>query len=383
MDKMKVIMVNKNMAAGGIETAVIGFLQNLKHNIDFDLMLFKKCGALLNRVPDDVNILEGGKILKLLGNTYAGNIQQTKQSFFYRLKKKILKLANKMGAGKVLSNFALVGQKQKREYDVAICCHGIDQLKVEYVAKCVKAKYKVAFIHCDVREYKISKKSLKMLLKFDKILCVSESCAKIFSEKYPQFTNVDYLYNFQDVDKILSLSKEFNVEYKKGLNLVTAARLSEQKAHLRSLKVLKKLHDEGYSFIWNVVGDGEKESQIVDFIKQNNMQDYVVMHGLQSNPYPYIKNADLFFLATNHEAAPMVYCESMTLKVPVFTTNTCSAEELVGDLGFVCDNDEDGIYKKLKEIFDNPNLINDKKEKIQNYKYDNEAIANRFLQMFK
>ena len=113
------------------------------------------------------------------------------------------------------------------------------------------------------------------------------------------------------------------------------------------------------------------------------MDDYIVMHGLQANPYPYIKNADLFFLASKHEAAPMVFCEAMSLKVPVFTTNTCSAEELVGDLGFICENSEHGIYTKLKEIFDNKNLLDNKKEKIQNYKDDNEAIASKFLEMFK
>ena len=149
------------------------------------------------------------------------------------------------------------------------------------------------------------------------------------------------------------------------------------------MKVLKRLHDEGYSFTWNIVGNGEKEEEIKEFIKQNQMEDYIVMHGLQSNPYPFIKSADLFLLSTAHEAAPMVYCESMSLNVPVFTTDTCSAQELVGDLGFVCENNEDGIYSKLKEIFDNPELLKLCKEKIKDYQYDNNAIVEIFLKEFK
>ncbi|MBQ8522130.1 MAG: glycosyltransferase [Clostridia bacterium] len=383
MKKLDVILVNRNMVAGGIETAILGFMQNLKEYVNFDLLLFNKCGTLLSRVPKETRVLETGRILRLLGNTYAGNIQQKSTTVSYDIKKKILKFAKKLGAEKALGKFAFVGQKQNKKYDIGICCHGIDYLKCKYVLKCVDARYKIAFIHCDVREYKVSKKTLKMLLKFDKILCVSKSCANIFLEKYPQFTNVDYLYNFQDIDRIKKLADAFEVEYKHGLNLVTAARLTEQKGHIRALRVLKRLHDEGYSFIWNIVGNGEKEEEIFEFIKQNQMEDYAIMHGLQSNPYPFIKKADLFFLATLHEAAPMVYCEAMSLRVPVFTTNTCSADELVGDLGFVCDNSEEEIYLKLKEIFDNPALLTLSKEKIKDYHYGNEEIVKKFLDMFK
>lgn len=383
MNKSKVIIVNKNLIAGGIETAVLALIENIKNEVDIDLMLFNKCGALLDRAPKDIEIIEGGRLLRLLGNTYAGNPQQKAESNLARFKKKVLKTLNKMGARKLLVNLSLFGQKQGKDYDVAICCDGTDELRLKYVLKCTKSKFKIAFIHCDISASYISKNAIKALEKFDLICCVSQSCAERFKIRFPHFKNVEFLYNFQDVDRILKLSKQFDVEYKKGFNLVSVSRLSNEKAHLRSLKILKRLHDEGYNFVWNIVGDGEKELAIKSFIAENNMQDYIVMHGLQSNPYPYIKAADLFYLGSLHEAAPMVFCEAMSLGVAVLTTNTCSAEELVGDKGFICGNDEESIYNSLKEIFKNIQKIEEKRKKLADYSYNNKEITDKLLKLLK
>ena len=110
------------------------------------------------------------------------------------------------------------------------------------------------------------------------------------------------------------------------------------------------------------------------------MQEYIHLYGNQDNPYPYIKAANLFYLGSFHEAAPMVYAEAMTLGVPVLTTNTCSAEELVGEKGFVCENDENGIYKEFESVFECPQKLNEKKDEIKNYKVNNEKIIDRMNQ---
>ena len=120
---------------------------------------------------------------------------------------------------------------------------------------------------------------------------------------------------------------------------------------------MKALKEEGLDFCWHIVGSGYCEREIKEYIDTNGLADCCIMHGHQNNPYPYIKAADLFFLGSYHEAAPMVFAESMLLKVPVLTTNTCSAVELVGEKGFVCENSEEGIYEALKNLISNKELI--------------------------
>ena len=101
-------------------------------------------------------------------------------------------------------------------------------------------------------------------------------------------------------------------------------------------------------------------------IKDKGLSNDINLVGKKSNPFVYIKNADFFLLPSFHEAAPMVYGEAISLGVPVVTTNTISAKELIGerDYGIVCENSEEGIYFTLKKIFDGN--IKLKKMKINN-----------------
>ena len=129
------------------------------------------------------------------------------------------------------------------------------------------------------------------------------------------------------------------------------------------------------------MGDGVERENIEKHISELKLENNVKLYGNIHNPYPYIKEADLFYLGSYHEAAPMVYAESMILGVPVLTTKTCSADELVGDNGFVCENSEEGIFKGFKEILSNKKLIEEKRKKLKDYRYDNDAIASKLYDL--
>ena len=90
------------------------------------------------------------------------------------------------------------------------------------------------------------------------------------------------------------------------------------------------------------------------------MEDSIFLEGEQLNPYRYVKNADYFLLPSFHEAAPMVFDEALTLGVPILTTKTLSAVELVEsrNIGVVCENDEDSIYGMIREAAENPPKLN-------------------------
>lgn len=368
MNKIKILLVNKNLIAGGIETSLISFIEAMKDVADMDVMIFSKTGILKDKIPQDVTVYEGGKILRYLNRASENSIKNSTMSVGKKIIKGVLAFLKKIGVKTLLSKFALVGQKKLKHYDLAISFNGLNELSAKYVLKCVNAKVKINIIHSDMSRYNLTKKDMKRMLSFDKVLCVSKSCEEILKNVYPELKGkTDYLYNFQNADKIRKQAKEKDVSYPKGFNIVTVARLSEEKAHIRSLQIMKKLHEEGYRFIWNIIGEGDSRQGIEKFIAANNMCDYVILHGNQSNPYPYIKSSDFLFLGSYHEAAPMVFAEAMFLGVPVVTTNTSSAKELIEDKGFICDNTEEGIYQILKQIFSDPNILKNKKKKLENY----------------
>ena len=107
------------------------------------------------------------------------------------------------------------------------------------------------------------------------------------------------------------------------------------------------------------------------------MNNYVKLYGNQSNPYPYIEGANLFYLGSYHEAAPMVYAEAMILKTPILTTKTCSAEELVGQYEIICDNNEESMLNAFRKIFENNSIL--EKDKQIDFNTSNKEIVNKFL----
>ena len=73
--------------------------------------------------------------------------------------------------------------------------------------------------------------------------------------------------------------------------------------------------------------------------------------GEKNNPYPYIKNADIFCLLSYFEGYGMVVEEAKILNKKIIITDT-AARESFGDYknGLVVPNTEDGIYNGLAEM---------------------------------
>ena len=159
------------------------------------------------------------------------------------------------------------------------------------------------------------------------------------------------------------------------------SRLEKEKAHLRFLPIIKKLHNEGFAFNLHIVGDGSFKHEIEAYLDENNMWSYVKLYGEQKNPYPYFKAADLFVLVSYYEAAPMVYNESMLLGTPIFTSNIISSQEMIQNYGFICENNENGIYNMLKHLLENKEIVNEKQKLLENFDYNNDEIVSKLLKL--
>lgn len=386
----KILFVLNEMGAGGIAKSLSNLLYHLedyKNDYQVDLFLLRKDGCYINDVPEYVNIIEAKKTLKYFGSSQRDCKKYGKIQYLNRF---II-----AGWSKVFTNYLplKIGVKQnklEKEYDAAISFahtqnnRSMTAGSVEFVLGGVKAKKKFCVIHGDVvLENLLTKSNIKKFARFDKLFSVSQSCSQQVVDVCPKLKNVsDFLYNTQRNDIILKKSNEKEINFDKTyLNLIMCSRLEEQKAPMRFLGVVKKLFDSGYKFNLHILGDGTLKKEMEEFVNKNNLNKNVIFYGMQLNPFPYVKAADLFILPSYYEAAPMVYNESMLLKTPVFTTNIISAEEMVGDKGFICGNDEQSIFDELKKVLDNPEQIKEKKDKLKNYTYDNKQIVEKLLSL--
>lgn len=356
---MKILFVINHMNVGGIQKSLIELLKVLSRNPEYDVTLFccKRTGAFLNQVPTKVEILPENMYAVVTETPLSECKKLGLKYYTTRLVFSLwTKIFGKNISGKIICK--LIG-KIGDNYDIAISYsqpvedHQFCNLTNEIVLKSILADNKFTYVHCDFGLYGgNTKHNRKMYRKFDKIVAVSESVGKRFEEIVPEVSEkIRVMYNCCDCVEIIKLSAQESIMYN-GMTFVTVARLSEEKGILRSIPIFGRLKEEGFDFKWYIIGGGLMSNLIRKVIDNNSLSQYVFLEGEQINPYRYMKNANYFLLTSYHEAAPMVYDEAAALGIPVLTTKTLSAIEMIErrGLGIVCENDEISIYNMLKKV---------------------------------
>ena len=169
------------------------------------------------------------------------------------------------------------------------------------------------------------------------------------------------------------------------VNLVTVSRLEEGKGIDRAIRVHKRLNDEGITFYWYIVGNGTILEKLQQRVRVSGLEDKFIFLGLQINPYPYIKAADIFVLPSYSEGAPVVLAEALSLRRPIVSTNVGNASEQIhsGINGLVVDNSDEALYQGLKSLILNKQLRTKFSKELKKFSYDNKSIVKKLMGLFQ
>jgi glycosyltransferase involved in cell wall biosynthesis len=382
----KVLIINNNLCTGGVQKALTNLLISISDEYDIDLFLLRNEGQYINDIPSNVNIINTPKFMRILDLSQA---ESKKLGKSYYLLRGGLALFTRIFNNKIPIKFMCYILGNIGEYDTVISYMQPRPIKQFYggtneiALKCTKAKQKVSFVHCDFKNYGGNcEYNRKLYTKFDKIVTVSDGCRNAIVSEIPIISNKTLtIKNFQNFSDITKQANSEDVIYEKGyFNLVTVARIAKEKGLDRTLLVIKRLINEEFKIKWHIIGDGEDWDRINRIIDELNLREYVKCYGNKANPYPYIKSADLFLLPSYHEAAPMVFEEAKCIGVPILSTETISAKELVelDGSGIVCGNDEEELYKNLRYILNNTKLIEELKIGLLSKSFNNNNSFEKF-----
>lgn len=249
-----------------------------------------------------------------------------------------------------------------KKYDIEIACG--DAFAATLIGGSTNKKsLKILWEHMDVTKdistatYFNKKQVRKFFDPFDKIVGVSKDCKEKFIEKYGFKEKVSYIYNPIDIEDIEKKSKEFiPKEYNKdAFNVLAIGRFMPQKAFPRLINVAKQLKEDGVNFNLYIIGEGPQEVEIKEAILKSGMENSIKLLGFKENPYPYIKNADLFVCASIHESYCLVVAESLVLGTPIVSTKCVGPIELLdnGKYGLLVENSEEGLLEGLRKMIKN------------------------------
>lgn len=380
--KKRLIIVSNNLATGGIQKALVNFLKEIADKYDVTLFIYSYSGKYIFELPAEINIIKANAFLKLLAVSQA---EAKKEGRFLCLLRALLVVWTRMFTNRLPLSLLLFTEKRLKGYDAAISyVQSPDSRSFyggcnEFVLKKIDAVKKIAYIHCDYLQYGgNTPRNKKLYSQFDHIIAVSEGCRKQFLQAIPSLSSTTYSVknsvDFIDVQKKTDCAP---VPYDRGnFTIITVARLSEEKGIIRTIDVIEELVEKGYEICWHLIGDGRQRKDIEERIFSKSLEGQILLHGEQENPYRYMKNADLFLLPSYHEAAPMVIEEAKCIGLPILTTNTISAIEMVEQCraGWVCQNSTAGIKEGLEYILRNREELQHIREGLKKQRFFQESI---------
>ena len=254
----------------------------------------------------------------------------------------------------------------KDDYDIEVAYLEYDATKV-IAASTNKMAKKIAWVHKDFEKgltdkQRFVRKTEGKYRKFDKVVCVSDKCKQSFDNLFSQRFESVVIHNAIDEKEIRQKADDMtSIIKKRRYTICTVGRLSQEKNHARLLKTCRRLTSEGFDFDLWIIGDGTQRPQIEKYIREHDLDTVVTLFGFRSNPYPYMKEADLLICSSDYEGFSTFVSEGVILGKPVFTTECSGMHELLDDYagGTIVKNDDDSFYLGLREY-----LRNNKKQEL-------------------
>ena len=356
----KVLFINGHLNTGGVERSLVDVLKHMDYKkYAVDLLLLEDTGDYTSELPSEVHVL-----FRDIHHTYGSFASSVRRCIAARdwmcLRLRMLFLLRKILGSRALKSAAilLLGE---HHYD---CVIGFRSgICSDLAAYSVQANRKNTWWHHG--EFNVDRAAYgDMCGKMNAVAVVSQSCKAMLQEKLPELeSKLVCIPNM--LDAVAIGQKAGNSPYTGDmLHIVSVGRLAPEKHFENIIPVAKTLRDISTDCVWHIVGEGPERSQLETLIAENGLKDHVILEGSKTNPYPYMKYADLFVHPSYVESQGLTVLEAMALGVPCVVTKSRGPCEFIEDgiNGLLTEQVPEDLTAKVLEILKNHALYQRIKE---------------------
>ena len=397
--KKKILIVSHALELGGAERSLIGLLEALDYeNYQVDLFLLRHEGELLTDIPEGVRLLPEIPAYTVLARPMAqtlkeGHVLLTLARLFGKIKAICFDKKNSCTESAVALEYShkytfkfMPRIQANEEYDLAISF-----LTPHYiVANKVQAKKKIAWIHTDYSRVAVDISSEeRMWGAYDNIISISDAVTDSFVRVFPSLKKkIVLIENILPEQLIRRQAEKFDATEEmpeRNVRLLSIGRFCYQKNFDSIPSLCKLLLKKGINVRWYIIGFGPDEELIRKKIEENQMQNFVIILGKRENPYPYIKECDIYIQPSRYEGKSVTVREAQMLGKPVIITSytTAISQLKAGVDGIIVpiDNQEcaDGIATLIRNKEKMEDLIRNCKER----DYSNYSEINKIYKMIE
>ena len=365
--KKRILFTMPSMFMGGAERSLLGLLDAIDYNkYDVELFLYIHEGEFLEFINPKVTIIPEINKYKTFDVPIVSLIKS--KLYLFGISRIISKIFLKLHCllSKEKEGVWMHMQYTSRflqwilpnipgEYDCAISFLGVPDVLVNKI----NAKTKIAWIHTDYDTLNPSRRYDRLVYsKIDYIANVSDDCTRKFLKYYPEF-----------------ISKSITI----------IGRFCEAKNFDNIPAICKLIREKGLNIKWYLIGYGTDEEIIRSKIKEFDMEDNVIILGKKINPYPYIKNCDLYVQPSRYEGKAVTVREAQMLCKPVVITKfaTSSSQLKDGYDGIIVPMDNQGCADGIAKLLNNKVLMQQLSENCAENDYSNSQEINKIYEIIE
>lgn len=319
--KKKVLFIIDSLTCGGAEKSLVSLLPLLnKEKYKVSLWMLSPTGPFVSLVPKDVCIVEQPSYNRL------EQLQLRIGRLYYSLLIRVMRLLNikEHGAETLWKCIGWAYKVPEGEWDAVFAYQ--QGFPTYLVAEKFKVSKKFAWVNADIFSAGYNTEfNTNFYQKFTRIVPVSSILKDLMVEKLSEFKDkysVVYDILNPNVIRELTLEPVKTLRTKEDeLAFVTVGRLVPPKGYDVAIKAASVLKQNGVKFHWYFVGEGPERTNIERWKKDFGVDEEVVLLGLQTNPYAYMAQADIYVQTSKFEGFGLTIGEAKILGKPVVSTN--------------------------------------------------------------
>ncbi|WP_410513560.1 glycosyltransferase [Paenibacillus sp. BR2-3] len=363
--KKNLLFVMPSLSAGGGEKSLVNLLSQIDFNqYEVDLFLFNHEGIFMEFLPGEVHVLPLPDSYRLFNLPFAESVR--KLVFQNRLPlaycRAMFAFKNAISRSNAVTeqyNWKYLASSLNvldKRYDVAVGF--LEKSSTYFCVDKVQAAKKIGWVHIDYDKLGMDPRfDIKYFEQLDHIVTVSEECTHVLKKRFPeQRHKIEMIYNIVSPTMIKQMANQANIDvYERSHNeiiILSIGRLHYQKGFEMAVEACKILVDKGYKVRWNIIGQGEEHERLAHLIQENGLQNHFRLLGLKSNPYSYIKHADIYVQTSKFEGKSIAIDEAKILNKPILVTNFSTAKDQIkhGYNGWIVEMNPGDIARGIEQL---------------------------------
>ncbi len=349
---------------GGLEKVQIEYINYLLENKDYEVaIVIENDNGPANELEDDIK----GDIIYLKGYNYIQRIKRArdnrKKSFLSKIKYNyLISKERKYTKNKFFQVYNTFNPDVVIDFDSSLN---------KFVEE-LKGSKNLVWVHSSVKKWKKTSRRINNfcnnLLKYHKVVCICKEMQEELHELSPQLEGkTEFIYNPIDFETIkLKANEMFSEEDEILANrkfILSVSRLDCVPKDFDTLfKGYEKAVEMGYEGELYIIGDGPDRKEVERIIKDRHSNLKIKLLGRRTNPYNWMKKAEVFILSSRYEGFPTVLLESLTVGTKTISSLCKTGPREILDNGFVGElfpvGDVESLAKAImkKDRLDEANL---------------------------